>query len=61
MALVHYTSLMETWIVLEKILISSAKRIFKKLKWLFQQDNDPRHTANLTREWFNKRKINVVQ
>lgn len=47
--------------ILEKSLIPSAKQLFRRRKWTFQQDNDPKHTANLTREWFNKKKINVLQ
>ena len=46
---------------LEKSIIHSVKCLFKKYKWTFKQDNDPKHTANLTREWFNKKKINVLQ
>jgi transposase len=46
--------------ILEKSLIPSAKRLFKKRKWTFQQDNDPKHTAKLTSEWFMKNKINVL-
>ena len=45
----------------EKSFIHSAKRLFEKRKWTFQHDNDLKHAANLTREWFNKRKINVLQ
>lgn len=47
--------------ILEKNLIPSAKGFHGRRKWTFQQDNDPKHTANLTKEWFTKKKINVLQ
>ena len=44
-----------------KNLILSAKGFYGRRKWTFQQDNDPKHTADLESKWFTKNKINVLQ
>lgn len=46
--------------ILDENLIPSARGFYGRRKWTFQQDNDPKHTANLTKEWFIKKKINVL-
>jgi hypothetical protein len=30
------------------------------LNWMFQQDNDPKHTSRLVRQWFDDNQINVI-
>ena len=43
-------------IVREK-LIPSIRKLIKKGPYLFQQDNDPKHTAIVAKEFFQKNKI----
>ena len=31
------------------------------LKWLFQQDNDPKHTSKLVKTWFRENNVNVIE
>jgi hypothetical protein len=35
----------------------SARRLFKRKRWVFQKDNDPKHTAKLTKKWFIDNKV----
>jgi len=30
------------------------------LRWVFQQDNDPKHTSKLVKAWFTENEVNVM-
>ena len=46
--------------LLEKNLRQSARKVGLSRNFIFQQDNDPKHTAGIVTEWFKKHKINVL-
>lgn len=41
-------------------LFKSAKCLNLGKKFTFQQDNDPKHTARVTQEWFRKKKVKLL-
>ena len=47
--------------ILEDNLLPSARSLKLKRGWTFQKDNDPKDTANETKEWFRNKRINVLQ
>lgn len=47
--------------ILEKNLLTSASDLKLRRNFKFQQDNDPKHTARATAEWFKQKKIKVLE
>uniref|UniRef100_A0A8C8JEE0 Cholesterol transporter ABCA5 n=1 Tax=Oncorhynchus tshawytscha TaxID=74940 RepID=A0A8C8JEE0_ONCTS len=43
--------------ILSEILLPSARALKMKRGWVFQHDNDPKHTARATKEWLRKKQI----
>uniref|UniRef100_A0A8C7KE04 Transposase n=1 Tax=Oncorhynchus kisutch TaxID=8019 RepID=A0A8C7KE04_ONCKI len=41
--------------ILSENLLPSARALKMKLGWVFQHDNDPKHTAQATKEWLRKK------
>lgn len=46
--------------ILENIMLPHAEEEMP-LKWRYQHDNDPKHTAKCVKEWFVHNKINVLK
>jgi hypothetical protein len=46
--------------ILERRMLPSADQLFHMENWFFQQDNDPKHTANVIKKWFTDEELNVL-
>lgn len=47
--------------ILERYLKRAKREIRLPRSFIFQQDNDPKHTARKTRDWFTKRNRHVLK
>ncbi|KAK3511579.1 hypothetical protein QTP70_010692 [Hemibagrus guttatus] len=47
--------------ILSKNLLPSARALKMKRGWVFQHDNDPKHTARATKEWLCKKHFKVLE
>ncbi len=47
--------------ILDEILLPSARTMKMGRGWVFQHDNDPKHTAKATKEWLKKKHIEVLE
>lgn len=46
--------------ILRHHMIPSAQRLFGRSRWIFQQDNDPKHTAKSIQRWTRRRRLDVM-
>ncbi len=47
--------------ILSENLLSSARALKMKRGWIFQHENDPKHTARATKEWLRKKHFKVLE
>lgn len=47
--------------ILDENLFPSARKLTMGHIWVFQHDNDPRHTIKATKEWLKKKHIKALQ
>ncbi|KAK3507288.1 hypothetical protein QTP70_013545 [Hemibagrus guttatus] len=47
--------------ILSKNLLPSARALKMKRGWVFQNDNDPKHTSRATKEWLRKKHFKVLE
>lgn len=43
--------------ILEKNLLQSVKKLGMDHQWIFQHDNDPKHTAGIVTNWLNRKQV----
>ena len=46
--------------ILEVNLKQSARNLGMGRRWIFQQDNDPKHTSKLVSKWLADERINIL-
>ena len=49
------------WEILGDNLLPSVRALKTGRGWVFQHDNDPKHTAKATKEWLKKKHIKVLE
>ncbi len=47
--------------IMSENLFPSARALKMKRGWVFQHDNDPKHTARATKEWLRKKHFKVPE
>ena len=47
--------------ILDENLKDSARQLSLGRRWCFMQDNDPKHSANVTKKWLEDNNINVLE
>ena len=47
--------------ILQQNMLPSVKLLKLPQGWMFQQDNDPKHTAVKIKEWFQIKKVKVLE
>uniref|UniRef100_A0A8C6M4B0 Phosphorylase b kinase regulatory subunit n=1 Tax=Nothobranchius furzeri TaxID=105023 RepID=A0A8C6M4B0_NOTFU len=47
--------------ILSQKLLPSVRALKKKRGWVFQHDNDPKHTTRATKEWLRKKHLKVLE
>ncbi len=47
--------------ILSENFLPSARALKMKRGWVFQHDNDPKHTARATKEWLRKKHFKVLE
>lgn len=47
--------------ILEQNLFTSVSDLRLGRRFTFQQDNDPKHTAKATLEWFKRKRVNILE
>ena len=47
--------------ILRSQMFPSARDLFGESPWIFQQDNDPKHTSRLIKSYLERKNVNVLQ